>query len=464
MKSLPRSARAAWARCIVPATRGSNRDVAIKILPESFAMTPTASLAFSVKQDPRLAESSQHRRTSTASKKADGVHALVMELVEGEDLSQRIARGAIPIDDALPIAKQIAEALDAAHEQGIVHRDLKPANIKVRPDGTVKVLDFGLAKCASEPPRAAPADVRSRPRSRQPAMMTGVGVILGTAAYMSPEQAKGGSLTSAATCGRSAACSTKCSWANLSFTGQTVTDILASVVRDEPDLGSLPNGTPITIRSLLRRCLKKTLGERLRDIGDARIEIEQAITEPAYPPSETSTSSSRWLFVRIVPWAVVAVLAVMLLVTQITFRTNPFSNLPVTRLELNLPAGVELGSSNTPALAMSPDGTRLALIGSIGGLRQLYTRKLDEFESIPIGKGTDTVNICVFSPDGGSLAFITSDRILKKVSLADSLVTTLAADADFTGGGLTWGTDGWITFVRAGALWQVSANTVQNDD
>ena len=186
-----------------------DRDVAIKILPEAFAAEAERVARF--QREAKVLASLSHPNIAIIHglEQADGVHALVMELVPGEDLSQRIARGAIPLDEALPIARQIADALEGAHEQGIIHRDLKPANIKVRADGTVKVLDFGLAKLA-QPEGLTSSDPSASPTITSPAMVTGVGMILGTAAYMSPEQAKGALSTSAAMSGRSAACSTKC--------------------------------------------------------------------------------------------------------------------------------------------------------------------------------------------------------------------------------------------------------------
>jgi serine/threonine protein kinase len=206
----------------------------------------------------------------------NGVTALVMELVEGEDLAQRIARGAIPLGEALPIARQIAEALEAAHEQGVIHRDLKPANIKVRPDGTVKVLDFGLAK-AMEPIGSAP-NVSQSPTIITPAM-TEMGIILGTAAYMSPEQARGKPLDKRSDIWAFGCVLYEMLTARRTFVGDEVSDILASVLTREPDLTALPAAAPPSIRRLLRRCLQKDRTERLRDIGDARLEICDAVAQ-----------------------------------------------------------------------------------------------------------------------------------------------------------------------------------------
>jgi serine/threonine protein kinase len=237
-----------------------------------------------------------------------GTPALVMELVEGEDLSQRIAHGAIPLDEALPIAKQIADALEAAHEQGIIHRDLKPANIKVRPDGTVKVLDFGLAKLA-ESGEAAPAgrNVSQSPTITTPAMMTGSGVILGTAAYMSPEQARGKAVDKRADIWAFGVVVFEMLTGQRLFTGETISDTLASVLKTEPNWLALPAATPTAVRRLLRRCVEKDRKRRLDSAADARLEIEEALTAPLATDGAAAQpgAASRSAWARALPWAVV---------------------------------------------------------------------------------------------------------------------------------------------------------------
>src|SRR4051812_4835465 len=252
-----------------------NRDVAVKVLLAAVADDPDRLARFS--REAQVLASLNHpliahiygldRQGATA--------FIVMELVEGDELAQRITRGPVPLEEALPIARQIAEALEAAHEQGIVHRDLKPANIKVREDGAVKVLDFGLAK-ATEPLSGVGLNVTASPTITTPAMMTGVGVVLGTAAYMSPEQAKGRNADKRSDVWAFGCVVYEMLSGTRAFAGEDVAETLAAVLRGQPDWQRLPPTTPAAIRRLLRRCLAKDPRERLHDIADARLEIEDA--------------------------------------------------------------------------------------------------------------------------------------------------------------------------------------------
>ena len=250
-----------------------NRDVALKVLPEAFASDADRLARFT--REAQVLASLNHPNIA-AIYGIEG-NALVMELVEGDDLSQRIARGAIPLDEALPIAKQIAEALEAAHEQGIIHRDLKPANIKVRSDGTVKVLDFGLAKAVDVNPASATAD--NSPTLSLHA--TQAGMILGTAAYMSPEQARGATVDKRADLWAFGVVLWEMLTGKRLFEGATVSDTLASVLKTEPDWAALAPATPPAIRKLLRRCLDKDRKRRLDSSAAARLEIEEAMTASA---------------------------------------------------------------------------------------------------------------------------------------------------------------------------------------
>ncbi len=278
-----------------------SREVALKVLPDSFANDADRLARFT--REAQTLASLNHPNIAHIHglEESGGMRALVMELVEGEDLSQRITRGPIPVDEALPIAKQIAEALEAAHEQGIIHRDLKPANIKVRSDGTVKVLDFGLAKALSPAkaghyvPDGVPdarsvrlqPDLSQLPTITSPAMMTGVGMILGTAAYMSPEQAKGRQADKRSDVWGFGCVLYEMLTGQRAFGGEDITDTLAAVAKSEPAWEALPQGVSPSLRMFLRRCLQKNAKQRLHDIADMRLALEGAFE--AVAPQTTSS-------------------------------------------------------------------------------------------------------------------------------------------------------------------------------
>jgi serine/threonine protein kinase/Tol biopolymer transport system component len=428
------------------------RDVALKVLPRLFSADPDRLARF--EREARLLASLNHPHIAAiyGFEATAGVHALVLELVEGPTLAERLQRAPLSIAEAVKIASQIADALEAAHERGVVHRDLKPQNIKVKLDGTVKVLDFGLAKAAM----AAASDGDGSPASAAPIDGTREGVILGTTSYMSPEQSRGQAVDKRSDIWAFGCVLYEMLTGRLLFAGETISDTLAAVLKQEPDWQALPADTPPGLRSLLRRCLKKDPVDRLHDIADARIEIQEAIAEPAAMASTSPPRrAARWT--RLIPWAVAAgAIAVALLVGQQSTRRTGSPAGPVTRLDLDLPAGVELVTVYPPAMVLAPDGTRVAFVGVLRGLRQLYTRRLDQFETVAI-RGTENANAVFMSPDGRSLGLITADLSLKRVSLADGLVTTIEHDAEFSAGA-AWGADDRITFVRAGALWQVPAS------
>jgi serine/threonine protein kinase len=254
-----------------------SRQVAIKILPDAFAADPERMARF--EREAKILASLNHPNVAAiyGFEKSGCAYALVMELVEGNDLSQRIAKGAIPLDESLSIAKQLADALEAAHEQGIIHRDLKPANIKVRVDGTVKVLDFGLAKALDATPASNP-NVTQSPTLTTPAMMTGHGMILGTAAYMSPEQARGKPVDTRTDIWAFGCVLYEMFTGGSAFGGETISDTIAKILEREPNWRVLAAVTPVRIRELIRRCLEKDQQRRLHHIADARIEIEDVLT------------------------------------------------------------------------------------------------------------------------------------------------------------------------------------------
>jgi serine/threonine protein kinase len=267
------------------------RDVALKVLPDSFASDPDRLARFT--REAQTLASLNHPNIAHIHglEESGGVTAIVMELVEGDDLSQRIARGAMPLDEALPIATQIAVALEAAHEQGIIHRDLKPANIKVRPDGTVKVLDFGLAKAPVPEGAGATADAMNSPTITTPAM-TQAGMMLGTAAYMAPEQAKGKAVDKRADIWAFGVVLFEMLTGQRAFDGEDITEVLGAVVRLEPNFDALPADVPARVRRVLQLCLRKDLRQRAQAMGDVRLALEGAFETAA--PQAANAAGGQW--------------------------------------------------------------------------------------------------------------------------------------------------------------------------
>src|SRR2546428_1315315 len=273
-----------------------NRDIAIKVLPELVARDPERLAR--LEREAQLLAALNHPNIAQIHglEESNGIRALVMELVEGPTLAERIADGAIPLDEALPIARQIADALEAAHEKGIIHRDLKPANIKVREDGTVKVLDFGLAKLtdAAGGSSVGPGGLSQSPTITTPAMMTGVGVILGTAAYMAPEQAKGRAADTRSDVWAFGCVLYEMLTGNRAFEGEDVSDTLAAVLRGEPDWTALPPDVPPTIRMLIQRCLAKDRARRIADISIAQFLLDAPTALTASAPMAADAPQSLW--------------------------------------------------------------------------------------------------------------------------------------------------------------------------
>ena len=345
------------------------RDVALKILPEIFA-ADAERLARFRREAMTLASLNHPNIAQIHGVEEDGpIRALVMEMVDGDDLAMRLMRGAIPLDDALPIARQIADALEAAHHVGLVHRDLKPANIKVRPDGTVKVLDFGLAKSTTAVPpswdQARSSGVDS-PTITSPAM-TQVGVILGTAAYMAPEQAKAQAVDRRADVWAFGCVVFEMLTGRRCFSGDTVTDVIASVLTREPDWTALPETTPDSVRRMLRRCLQKDQKRRLHDIADARIELEDGLLTPSMPVRATGRwpTSARWMLGLCV--VLVTALGVALL------RVAARSDAPVAIVRAQRLTDLT-GLEEAPAL--SPDGRSVAFSAAVNGRRQVFIQLL----------------------------------------------------------------------------------------
>ena len=426
------------------------RDVAVKVLPESFAADPERLARF--QREAQVLASLNHPNVAAIYGVEENPVALILELVDGETLGDRISRGAVPVDEALAIACQVAEALEAAHDQSVIHRDLKPANIKITPGGRVKVLDFGLAKMLETTHPAASLSM-SPTLSIQ---ATYAGVILGTAAYMSPEQARGKAVDQRTDIWAFGCVLYEMLTGRQVFeTGDTVSDAVAAILTREPDWSALPEQLPANLRRLLRRCLQKDPALRLHHVADARLELEDASSEATVAPSTTAPRAvvpAGWL--RVLPWTVSAfALAVAAGTLWWTPSGSSAPAQPVLRLEINLPAGVELYTASPRPVAVSPDGTRIAFVGVRSGSRQVYVRRLDQFEAVPL-KGTDGVTTFFFSPEGQSLGFLTGAGQLRTVSFADGLVTTVTDGATFLYGA-AWTGDDHIVFVRGGALWQI---------
>jgi serine/threonine-protein kinase len=401
------------------------RQVAVKILPPSLAADPERLARFQREAEVLASLNHPHIAQIYGLEDADGVKAFVMELIEGEDLAERIARGSIPLDEALSMAKQIAEALEAAHEQGIIHRDLKPANVKVRPDGTVKVLDFGLAKMLES--KVAPASLSMPPTITSPAM-TQMGVMLGTAAYMAPEQARGATVDKRADIWAFGCVLFEMLAGRRVFdSGQSVSDAVAAILKTEPDWPALPAATPQTIRALLKRCLEKDSRQRLRDIGDARLVIADAMRQDGTVESEMTPRSQprrlgRWAAAT--GWIVAAVLLVMA-VWFASRRSSVVSPRPM-RLALPLATPIEtLGQSLYRQFTLSPDGTRLVYVGRQADTSALHLLDVatGEVKRLP---DTNDAYGPFFSPDGGSIGFMVGTS-LRTLQLAGGLVRDLGA-------------------------------------
>src|SRR6266852_4423270 len=355
------------------------RDVAIKVLPEAFAHDPARLSRFQRKA--KMLASLNHPNIAAIYGLEEDARRnyLVMELVPGETLTERVKReGRIPVQEALAIAKQIAEALEAAHEKSIIHRDLKPANVKLTPEGKVKVLDFGLAKAFAGDESGN--DPSNSPTLSQAATMQGV--ILGTAAYMSPEQARGKAVDKRTDLWAFGCVLYELLTGKQAFTGEDITEILAAVVKTEPDWQPLPSATPTKIRDLLRRCLQKEKVLRLRDAGDARIEIQEALAAPVSLEPTADAPAQLWRRAAGLGLAALGILAIGSVAPWYLKPSLPRPPSPA-HLVVALPPGDQLTPANLP-LEISPDGTQLAYVAVRSGVQQLYRRALDDPEANPI--------------------------------------------------------------------------------
>ncbi|HSG00516.1 MAG TPA: protein kinase, partial [Vicinamibacterales bacterium] len=438
-----------------------DRDVALKILPEAVASDPDRLMRFE-REAKTLAALNHPNIAQIYGLEGDGSpagvgetrpRAIVMELVEGEDLSDRIARGPIPFDDALPIARQIIDALEAAHELGIIHRDLKPANIKVKADGAVKVLDFGLAKALH--PDAGRTEVQSAPQAgptmTSPAM-TAMGLILGTAAYMSPEQARGKAVDRRADIWAFGVVLYEMLTGRRAFEGEEVSDLLVAVLSKDVDLAHLPADVPAAVGRLLRRCLEKDPKRRLGYIGDARLELD----EPATPAGAPMTSGTPATSPVARFWPLAAGLVIAAGVMAWTW-SRPAPAMPLARLSILPPPDTSI-SPDSNSLAISPDGRAVAFLAASTAsaplMGQLWVRMLDSTQAREVEGASDAL-MPFWSPDSTRIGFFTGSGKLKTFDLSSGRVLEIC-DAELGRGG-AWSRSGVIVFAPdiSGPLYRV---------
>ena len=431
-----------------------DRQVAIKVLPGAFASDPDRLARF--EREAKVLASLNHPNIGAiyGLEKSGDTRALVLELIEGPTLADRIAQGPIPVDEALPIAKQIAEALEAAHEQGVIHRDLKPANIKVRDDGTVKVLDFGSAKALDTTPEGDPSQSPTLT-----AAATQMGVIMGTAAYMSPEQARGKQVDKRSDIWAFGVVLYEILVGVRPFTGDDVSQTIAQVIERAPDLVALPESTPPPIRRLLRRCFEKEPSERLRDIGDARLEIREArATADADGSRPVEVPRTRR---EVLAWSVAGVLFLVLIALALFDNSGGQQGATAYRTSILLPDEVVVAPPNPAArFSLSPDGTQLAVAAMhTDGRRRLWVRSLDA--TVPrVLEGTEGAYYPIWSPDSQFLAFQgagSTGVALKRVAAAGGPVVTICETPGLTGG--SWNRDDVLIFSSVGTpIQRVSAS------
>ena len=440
------------------------RDVAVKVLPAAF--TADAERMARFEREAHLLASLNHPHIATIHglEEADSVRALVMELVEGPTLAERLRQRPMPPEEALAIARQMTEAIEYAHERGIVHRDLKPSNVKLTGEGAVKVLDFGLAKALEDAPPSGQDESQSPTLSGR---ATRAGVILGTAAYMSPEQAKGKGADRRSAVWSFGVVLYEMLSGRQAFSGETASETLAAVLKTEPEWGVLPASVPARVGRMLRRCLEKDSRRRVQAIGEARIVIEDAL---AGAPEETVAAVPFWR--RVLPWSL-ALPVTFVLGLWAPWRPAPQPEEP-QRLSVELGADASLVTDSGPAAVLSPDGSVLAFVArKAAGEKtpfdvfpefapvlvevptQLYVRRLDQLEAAPLA-GTEGARNPFFSPDGEWIAFFAGGKLKKIAAIGGAAVTLCDAPGDRGG---TWGEDGNILFAPHSltGLWRVSS-------
>jgi serine/threonine-protein kinase len=416
------------------------RDVALKMLPDLFAQDGERLARF--EREARVLASLSHPNIAGIHglEEVDGKRFLVMELVEGESLAERIQQGPVPVEEAVRIASKIAEAVESAHEKGVVHRDLKPANVNITPEGNVKVLDFGLAKALAPDPISGDnidQDLSLSPTITQ--AMTGLGVLLGTAGYMSPEQARGKPVDRRADIWSFGCILYEMLTGQRLFTGETATDVIGAVVHKEPDLDELSSKVPVRIRRLLDRCLQKDANQRLQSIGEARIALQEWLENPEAEPVSVTSGRPGWLI-----WAAAAAAGLIGLVVG-AFFLGSSDQVPqlVQRFTVQLSEEPLFGGRGAAAVP-SPDGRYLAYATVSSGTGSMYLRPLDQLDSpqVATGQSRDWPHNAFFSPDSQWLGYFVGE--LKKMPVTGGSPITLA-ETDMPRGG-SWSTDGRIVF------------------
>jgi serine/threonine protein kinase len=418
-----------------------DREVAIKVLPDALAQDPDRLARF--EREARILAALNHANIGQIYGVEEG--ALVMELVEGETLASHIKTGPLPMETALDYARQIAEALEAAHEKGIIHRDLKPANIMATPTGVVKVLDFGLA-------RAADSSTASGDPANSPTLTispTRVGMILGTAAYMSPEQARGKVADRRADIWAFGVVLYEMLTGRQTFTGETITDVLASVVKEQPALDHLP----ARVRRIVERCLQKDPRQRWQAIGDVRLEIEALLADPG-GVSDVSRTAPRPLWKRAIPVLAAAILAAAI-GGMIAWNFKPSTHQSVSRFTVVLGEGQLFTNSGRPVVAISPDGTQMVYVAN----QRLYLRPMGQLEAkaIPGSDEPRGVTSPVFSPDGRSIAYFDNrELVLKRIAVTGGAAVTICQARNPWG--MSWDSTGIIYGDGSQGILRVSGN------
>ena len=426
-----------------------NRDVALKILPEQFASDAQRMDRF--QREAEVLASLDHPNIGQiyGIEEAGQTKALVLQLIEGPTLAEKIAQGPIPVEETLKIALQIAEGLEAAHEKGVIHRDLKPANIKITPEGQVKILDFGLAKALEG---ETPPDSSLSQSPTLTAAATQAGVILGTASYMSPEQAKGGTIDKRTDVWAFGCVLYEMLTGRQVFAAEDVSTILARVLDREPDFTPLPANLHPKLRDMLRRCLQKDAKQRYHDIADVRLDIQETLADPSgvlvQPTGDVVPAAPQ----SKLPW--VAAIFVSILIAGIAaWNLKPETPSAVIRFSHVLPEGQQF-TSDRPFVALSPDGSRMVYVAN----QQLYLRVMDALDATPISGTDESPAAPFFSPDGQWIGYFSRDDLqLKKIAVSGGAPVTLS-DAENPFGPPSWGIDDMIVWGQSEGIMRVSAN------